>query len=352
MAYLANMLDTQDLDYYIRANNDGRVYLQGENIRITLQEVLDKSLKVLSYREKGRASTKDYFVTSEKVNAITHEMFEKRISSLLPKKKLEWKIKGLSNSDLNKEITGATREEKVKFFGIPLWEIEQELSRDEYVTYGTETDFFEVFERKIHTDLTKLVNDSIIDDLGKFDQMVDQVKEMGKPSWEEEQNNRSWFSKLFGDSVAKGMILDNILFRRGLYQLMQKSHKEGTDLATELRKIYAGFENEGTASVENKEAIDAVENFTKAIQGLQNNPEMQNLFTNMETSSLTFGVMVSGFERGSSAVPQDSRELIDSSSETITSFMSSKTVQNWEEWNVVSSETTSELAGTETETTW
>lgn len=238
VVYLSNMLDAQELNKYMRANADGRVYLTGEDIEKTLQDVMNNAVEALSYREVGDSARREYYIEADKVNALTHEAFERRIPDFLPQKKMEWKIKALANSNFDTKITGATMTEKVKFFGIPLTEIQKELSRDEYVTYGAETDFFEVFERKIHTDLMKLVNDGVFTDSKKFDQMVKKVKEMGEVSWEKEQNNRNWLSKIFGDLPPKGFQLESALFKRGVYSLVQKSHKEGTDLATELRNLY------------------------------------------------------------------------------------------------------------------
>ena len=329
----------------MKVNTDGRIYLTGDNLQTTLQKVLDKAVSELSYTTPGDSGDRKYYVKEDRVNALIHEAYAKQLKDNPEqgKEELLWKIKGLSNTNFDQRITGATIEEKQKFFGIPLAEVQKELSRDEYVTYGAETDFFEVFESKMHTDLMKLVNEDILTDPEKFDQMVEEVKKMGKVSWEKEQNNRNWLNKIFGDSPPKGLQLESVLFKRGVYELVQKSNKEGSDLATELRKLY---ENHSEKTELSKEQIQAVQTLQDGLKGFKNMPALQNAFANLNPGSLKFGVMLSGLEYGDVNVPADKRELINETSQLVTKFLNSETVVTWEEWNETNQSMTTELQNT------
>lgn len=326
----------------MKVNTDGRIYLTGDNLKSTLQKVLDKAVVELSYSTQGDSDNRIYYVQEDKVNAFIHEAYAKQLKNnpKQEKEELLWKVKGLSNTNFDTKISGATMTEKVKFFGIPLKEVQKELSRDEYVTHGAETDFFEIFERKIHTDLMKLVNDDILTDPEKFDQMVEKVKKMGEVSWKKEQNNRSWLSKTFGDNPPEGIQLDSILFKRGVYELVQKSNKEGTDLATELRKLYENNTENTELTSEQKQAVQTLQN---GLKGLENVPALKEAFANLDQSSLRFGVMLSGLEYGDVNVPEDKRELISETSQLATEFLHSQTVETWEGLNETSRFTTTKL---------
>lgn len=239
--YLVHTIKVGSLGKYVRANQEGRLYLHGDAVQATLQKVINKSVDSLSYTsrtaENSGEVTREYRVEAAKVNALTHNAFADQLarSGAEVRELLLWEIARAANTDYDTKIEGATMKQKQKFFGITIRELEHELSRAELITANAGTDSFEIFERKMHTDLLTLINDGIITSVEEFRQLEKAIRKMGEASWKREQSERGLLSKIFKDT-PKGPQLDNMLFRRGMFALMQDVKNNQSNLVTEVRR--------------------------------------------------------------------------------------------------------------------
>lgn len=338
--YLVETMDSEDLDKYLRVKDKEKgkdwLYVRSHpDVQKVILAAVQASL-VEDYTLSDNDGT-EYSVVDSNLRAQVHKAYAEIIKDKPAEKQIQWAIRGIANSDWDNRIEGATVTKKLKLLGIPVGKLERELSRDEFVTNGAKTDYFEVFERRIHTDLDNLVKDGVFNNTDKYKGFEDQVVAMGKVSWEEEGGKAKNLSEAE---------LRNIWFRRGSFQLLELSEKRNTSLATEYKRLYEGKTSELISDIEDyleqpnadqTKVLESMADLQDTFRSIQSLPGMDNTYAQISDSGVQFGINVVR-SHGSVDLPESTRELVSEAHSSNTEHTGTETnssvdtsVGGWEE---------------------